>query len=140
MGRRAGLSAVFEWSLAFALLALVVLTALTIGVFLIPVAVAAFVSAGVRNRVWPYLPFGVFIGIGALLTVIGLMHLGYLPCSEVGHAVGSAAGRAGVGFVGGGGCGGFRGRGWLAVGGILALVGVAGYAILTRRSVPNRGG
>jgi hypothetical protein len=133
MGQRAGLPALVEWSLAFALLALVVMTALSIGVILVPVAVAAFVAAGVRNRVWPYLPFSMFIGVGTLVTVIGFMHLDYVPCGAAGRAIGSAIGRAGA--VGRGSCGGLRGQSWLAAGAILALVGVAGYVVLTRQDV-----
>jgi hypothetical protein len=122
-----------EWSLAFALLVFVVVSAMTVGAFLIPGAVAAFVAAGVRNRAWPYLPFGLCIGVGALVTVVGVLHLWYTPCRTIGTAVGSAVGGPGPGLLTRGSCGGINGRQWLAFGEMLALVGVAGYVALTRR-------
>ena len=137
MGQRAGWSALAEWSLAFALLALVALSALTIGVFLLPVAVAAFVAVGVRNRAWPYLPFGLCIGVSALVTTVGLMHLRYVPC-EMGRVIGAAVTSPGVRAAGRGSCGGLDGRLWLAVGAALALVGVAGSVVLTRREPVGR--
>lgn len=138
MARRTGWPAVIEWSVAFALLALVVMGALTIGPFLIPVAVAAFVAAGVRNRAWPYLPFGMCLGVGGLVIVIGFMHLGYTPCRAIGTAIGDATGGPGAGLLTRGSCGGFNGRQWLAFGAILALVGVAGYIALTRQEGARR--
>lgn len=133
MGRRTGWSALLEWSLAFALLALVVAGAMTIGVFLVPVAAAAFIAAGVRNRAWPYLPFGFFTGAGALVTIVGLMHVADARCPTAGTVSGAGSGRAGTRVVSRGGCSSFDARRWLAVGGILAMVGVTGYVVLTRR-------
>jgi hypothetical protein len=138
MVRRTGWRAVVEWSLAFALLALVVASALSIGVFLLPVAIAAVVAAGVRNRAWPYLPFGLCIGVGAIVTALAFMHLGYVPCREMGRAIGAAASSPAVGRVSGGSCGGLNGRTWLPVGAILALVGIAGYVVLTRQGFWTR--
>ena len=132
MGRRTGVSALLEWSLAFALLALVVVSALTIGAFLIPVAVAAFVVAGFRNRAWPYLPFGMCIGVGALVTVVGLMHVAENRCPTPGRLVGSDVLAPGARAVVRSGCTSLDARRWLAVGGIFGLVGLAGYVMSTR--------
>ena len=135
MGRRTGVSALLEWALAFALLPLVVMS--VIGVFLVPVAIAVLVVVGLRNRAWPYLPLGVVTGVGALVTVIGLMHAGNTQCRTAGTSIGSATGSAGVRVVGRGGCG-LDGRRWLAVGGIVAIVGLTGYAVSSREHAAGR--
>lgn len=136
MGRRTGVLALVEWSLAFALLVLVVVSA--VGVFLIPVALAVFVAVGTRHRVWPYLPLGVLTGVGALVAVIGLMHVADTRCVRVGTVAGSGSGSAGVRVVSRGGCSGLDGRQWLVVGGILALVGAAGYIALSQKNSVSR--
>ena len=125
MGRRTGWASLVEWSLAFALLALVVVSAASIGMFLIPVAMAAVATVGQRNRAWPYVPFGACLGVGALVTIVGLMHLRDVPCPTTGFAMRVAAGAHYR-------CGGFNPRPWLAIGGILSVVGLAGYLALGR--------
>ena len=137
MGRRTGVSALVEWSLSAALLPLLIIS--SIGIFLLPVAVAAFVATAARNRVWPYLPFGLVIGIGGLVAAIGLMHLDYVPCRTVGNAIGSGtSGQVVARASAGGSCGGVNGHDWLAVGGILAMVGAAGYVALMRKRPSSR--
>jgi hypothetical protein len=124
--KRSGWRAVLEWALAFALLGVVVLGALTIGAFLLPVAVFVVAAVGLRNRVWPDAVSGLCIGLAALAIFVGAPHLQYRSCQMSGSAVARAG--SGVHVR----CSSRNGRAWVAVGGILALVGVGGYTASVR--------
>lgn len=71
---------------------------------------------------------GVVVGVGALLVVIGALHLNDHPCSPS-RVIVVPPGRSDAG------CGGFSGLPWLAVGLVLLMLGLATH-LHTRRAWP----
>lgn len=96
------------WALAGALVTFSLITAASIGLFILPVAalVTAFVARSTRFRAEP---LGALVGAGAICLLIAWLQ------------------RA---------PGGFDWRPWLLAGVVLAGFGAAGYAVLTRRFAP----
>jgi hypothetical protein len=97
------------WALAGALLAFSVVGAASIGLFVLPFAVIAFVFAAraMRNRAEL---LGLLAGAATICLLIGLIQLGG---------------------------GGLDPRPWFAAGGVLGLVGVGGFALLGRGLTPR---
>jgi hypothetical protein len=96
----------WAWGLAGGLVLFAFVTGLTIGLFLLPLAVVALVLVARRSRGWPE-GLGVLAGMAAVCLSVGGLQL--------------AAG------------GGLDPWPWLAVGAPLGALGVGGYALLRRR-------
>jgi hypothetical protein len=62
---------VFEWAVAFALMMLTVLTALSVREFVAPFALTAPARA-LTHRAWPEAALGAALGAGVALLVIGV--------------------------------------------------------------------
>jgi hypothetical protein len=123
---QAGWQALVEWALAFALLALTLIGAASIGMFVAPFAIAAMVFAVRRNRDWPEAALGGSAGAGATCLFIAYRNRGYVPCPPSGTPM-----RLGPGehhFA----CGGFDPMPWLAIGLVLAVTGLGGYVVFRR--------
>jgi hypothetical protein len=56
-----------------------VLSLPSLGMFLLPVALAACTLAATRNRFWPESACGVLAGTGIAGLLVGFLHLGYVP-------------------------------------------------------------
>lgn len=113
------------WSVAGGLVVFSFLTGLSIGVFVLPFAVAAVFFAASRSSGWPE-ALGVFAGAGVLFLVIALLS-DYTPCPESGVLPGVNSEGDYV-FE----CGGFDPMPWL-IGGI-ALVSVSVFAYVVVRA------
>jgi hypothetical protein len=125
MEGQAGWRSLGEWALAFALLAVAVLGALSIGVFVLPVAVAALAFAARRNRRWPEPALGALIGVGVVCLYVAFRGRDYSPCPPSGTPMRLGPGER---FT----CGGLDPVPWLAVGLVLGAVGLLGYLALRR--------
>jgi uncharacterized membrane protein len=123
MRHRSGWQSLAEWAVAFGLVALTVLGAMTIGIFVLPVAIAAAVLAARRNRAWPEAPMGGLIGVGSVFLFVAYRNRSYAPCPP-----GPMRLAHGEHFS----CGGFNPIPWLTIGLILAASGFAGY-LFSRR-------
>jgi hypothetical protein len=114
----AGWSAVSEWSLSFALVALGVLSLPSIGVFVLPVALALLAVVALRNRPWPEAGAGGLLGIGAAFLFVAYRSLDYVPCASAPIELGP-----GQTYT----CGGWDPLPWLLLGAMLASAGLLGY-------------
>jgi hypothetical protein len=114
---RTGWSAVLLWALAFAALALSLLSWLV--AFLLPVAVVLTVVVARVARGWPEAIGGV-AGPGVLALVIALSRTGETPCPAGPHTDTLRLGESRS-------CGHARPGPWYAVGAALVVIGLAGY-------------
>ena len=126
---RTGWRALLEWALAFALFALTLIGAASIGIFVAPFAIGAVVLAVRRNRDWPEAALGGLTGVGAVCLFIAYRNRNYSPCPPPGTTVRLARG-------GHFSCGGLDPVPWLTIGVALAGVGLAGY--LAFRQIERR--
>jgi hypothetical protein len=124
MRDRSGWQSLAEWAVAIGLVALTMLGAMTIGMFVLPVSIAAMVLAARRNRAWPEALMGGLVGVGSILLFVAYRHRSYVPCPpgpmQLAH---------GEHFS----CGGFDPMPWLTIGLLLTASGFAGY-LLSRRT------
>lgn len=124
---RTGWGAFLEWAGAFGLLALTVIGAASIGIFVAPFAIVATTLVVRRNRDWPEAPLGALVGVGALCLVIGSRRREYPPCPPAGTPVRVAPGEQ---FA----CsGGWDPVPWLVIGLALAGAGLVGYLLFRHR-------
>src|SRR5512146_521629 len=117
-----GWLALWFWSLAFGAVAITVVSALTIGIFVAPLALLLCCVAALRARARPQAAFGVLIGPGAVSLLIGFLHWNNVPC-PIGPL------HLGPGEHFHFRCGGFDPPPWLAIGVGLVAVGLVGYAL-----------
>ena len=124
MRRRRGWSAFAIWGVAGALVALTLLSLLSIGIFILPLAVIALAVAGWRASGWPE-GVGLVAGVGATCLVIAFLSRDYEPCDDGPLTVSPGETSAE--------CGGTDPVPWLVVG--IALVGasVGAHLLLQRR-------
>jgi hypothetical protein len=126
MRNRSGWQSFAEWALALALLALAVLGAATIGLFIFPFAIAALLIAERRNRPWPDPLFGGLFGVGSVLLFVAYRNRSYAPCPQ-----GPMRLLHGQHFS----CGGFDPMPWLGIGAVLVGSGIAGHLVSRRRDL-----
>ena len=126
---RTGWGALLEWAFAFALLALTVIGAASIGIFVAPFAIVAMIVSIRRNRDWPEAPLGGLVGIGALCLFIAYQNRHEYPaCPPLGTRIRVARGEH---FACHGG--GLDPLPWLLIGLALAGAGLLGYLIFRHR-------
>jgi hypothetical protein len=126
---RTGWGALLEWAVAFGLLALTVIGAASIGMFVAPFAIVATIASVRRNRDWPEAPLGGLIGVGAVCLFIAYRgRHEYPPCPPPGTKIRVARGQH---FACEGG--GPDPLLWLLIGLALAGAGLVGYLLVRRR-------
>lgn len=81
-----GRTAILEWGLCAALLALGVLTALSVGFILLPVGLGSLLVVAWRNRVWPEALVGGMSGLAVASLIVALLNLGSVRCPPLGTA------------------------------------------------------
>jgi hypothetical protein len=116
-----------EWAVAFGLLALALIGAATIGVFIFPFAILALIVAARRNRSLPEALMGGLVGVGSIFLFVAYRNRSYLPCPQ-----GPMRLAHGQHFS----CGGFDPMPWLTIGLGLIASGFAGY-LVSRRKYPG---
>jgi len=114
------------WAVAGGLLFLSLLTGLSIGLFILPLAVVAIVVAALRARGWREAVGGV-AGIGAVCLVIAFQSRDYNPCPESGVLT-VPPGDTSIE------CGGVDATPWLIVGIALVSVSVLAYVFIRARA------
>ena len=127
MRGRTGWPSVIEWTLALSLAAFAVVSVMSIGMFVLPFAVAAAAIVARRNRTWPESVFGGLLGAAAVCLLVAYLNRAYSPCP------------AGPMWLGPGEhvrCGGLNPLPWLTVGALLTAVGLVGYAAFRRHREP----
>ena len=118
MSRRSGWQALAEWAIAFALISLVVIAAMSIGMFILPFAAVALGFAGTRNRAWPEAAMGALVGVGTACLFVAYRNRSYAPCPQ-----GPMRLAWGQHFS----CGGLDPTPWLVVGAVTIGAGIIGY-------------
>jgi len=118
-------TAFLAWTVAGGLLALSALSILSIGVFVLPLAVVALVLVGRRASRWPE-GMRVLAGTGVLCFVVAFLSRDYSPCPESGVLT-IPAGATSVE------CGGRDPLPWLVVGSVILGASVGAHAFLRRR-------
>ncbi len=126
MKDRIGWQSFAEWAVAFGLLSLAVLGAMSIGIFVLPFGIAAVVFAARRNLAWPETLMGGLVGVGIVLLFVAYRNRAYSPCPP-----GPMVLTHGQRFS----CGGFDPIPWLTIGLVLTAAGFAGY-LVSRREGP----
>ena len=125
---RTGWGSLLEWAFAFALLALTVIGAASIGIFVAPFAIVATIFAVRRNRDWPEAPLGGLVGVAAVCLFIAYRNRReYPPCPPPGTRIRVARGEH---FACHGG--GLDPLPWLLIGLSLAGAGLVGYLLFRR--------
>jgi hypothetical protein len=127
--RRDGWLVFAAWVLAGALVALSLLGAASIGLFVAPLAAVA---------IWLVLRFGgagpemlgMVSGAGAVCLLIAFLNRGTTPCTQEGHGLSAGETEAS--------CGGLDPTPWLVAGLVLVAAGAVAYA-LARRRTPTGG-
>lgn len=129
MRRWRGWKAFVAWSLAGGLLVFSVLTGFSIGLLVLPFALAAVLVTAKRASAWPE-AIGVVAGAGVVSLVVAFLSRDYEPCPESGVRT-LSPGEMSIE------CGGFDPMPWL-IGGI-ALVGVslAAHVFVRARRSPG---
>lgn len=125
MGTRVGWQPLGEWSLGFGLLALAAIGVMSIGIFILPVAIGALIIARKRNRLSPEGPTGGLVGVGSVCLFIAYLHRSDSPCPARGGTIWVERGDFGS-------CGGLDPMPWLKVGVTLTVLGLLAYAVLRR--------
>ncbi|MDP9200894.1 MAG: hypothetical protein M3P26_03025 [Gemmatimonadota bacterium] len=127
MRDRSGWQSLAEWAVACGLMTLAVIGAMTIGIFVLPVAIAAVVLVARRNRAWPEAPMGALVGAGSIFLFVAYRNRSYSPCPP-----GPMRLAQGEHFS----CGGFDPIPWLTIGLALTASGFAGYLVYRRTRLP----
>jgi hypothetical protein len=112
------------WAAAGALVSLAVVSAASIGLFLLPVALAAVVAGTARVRLWPE-ALGAVAGLASTALVVGLLNVGSRPCPRNGSLV-LPPGQREVS------CGGLDAKPFLIFGVATGLIALASYAALRK--------
>ncbi len=126
--RAAGWGGFGAWGAIGALLAVSLLGAASIGLFVFPLALLGLWLVATRVRAWPEMA-GVLEGVAALSLFVGIANLGSTPCP----AAGSGTLKRGGGVPSGSSCGGFDPLPWLLVGLALAVIGLFSYVVARER-------
>ncbi len=124
----AGSSGFMAWAAIGTLLALSLLGAASIGLFVFPLGLPGLWLVARRVRAWPEMA-GVLEGVAALSLFVGIANLGSTPCP----AAGSGTVQRGGGVPSGSSCGGFDPLPWLLVGVALAVIGLFTYVVARER-------
>ena len=125
---RTGWLSLLEWAVAFGLLALTLIGAMSIGLFVAPFAIVAMTLAVRRNHDWPEAPLGGLLGVGGICVFIAYRNRGYVPCPSSETTIRLSPGEHYFAS-----CGGFDPLPWLIVGLLLATAGLGGYLVFRRR-------
>ena len=126
--RVAGWSGFAAWAAIGAVLALSVLGAASIGLFVFPLALLGLCLVATRVRAWPEMA-GVLEGVATLNLFVGIANVGSTPCPAAGSGTVQRAG----GVPSGSSCGGFDPLPWLLVGLALAVIGLLTYVVARER-------
>jgi hypothetical protein len=81
MTKRAGWISVVDWGVGFGLLTFSVLGALSIGVFILPVALSSLFFASRRSRAWPEAATGLLLGPAMVCLGVAFRSRNYVPCT-----------------------------------------------------------
>ena len=122
--RTAGWGGFAAWALVGALFSLSFVGAASIGLFLLPAALAVLVLTAVFIRTWPEAT-GVLLGAAALLLFVGSANLNSTPCPSSGSGA-VHVGRPGDATFS---CGGWDPVPWLVAGLVLAGASVGFYSL-----------
>jgi hypothetical protein len=125
MKGRIGWQSFGEWAVASAIVTFTMLTMLSIGPFVLPIAVIAVVVAARRNRAWPEAPMGALAGAGTNFLYVAFMNRDSSPCPP--GPIHSTLSN-GQSFS----CGGLDPIPWLTAGALLVVAGVLGYVVSRR--------
>ncbi len=123
--KRTGWGALFEWALALGLVALTLIAAASVGLWVAPFALAALAVAHRRNRAWPEAALGGAVGVGSVCLLVAYRNRTYSPGPPSGSSTPLIAGPH---FR----CGGFDPAPWLAMGLVLGATGLAAYLLFRR--------
>jgi hypothetical protein len=118
------------WVGAGALVAFALVSAASIGLFVLPFALLALWAVLRRSPPWPT-PLGLVSGAGLVCLLIWILNRDYRPCPENGELT-VPPGATSVE------CGGFDALPFLAAGIVLTLAGPALFAAVRRRGRPAR--
>lgn len=121
-GRATGWAWFVAWAGAGALTTFAVVTGLSIGLFVLPVAFAALWAVASRTRLWPE-ALGLLVGVAVICLLVAGLNRAYLPCPSEGPLTSPSSS-----------CGGPDPSPWLAAGLVLAAAGTGGYAAARRNS------
>jgi len=130
MTARAGWGWFAAWVCAGVLLVFSLVSALSIGLFVVPFALLSLWAIHRRSPPWPT-AFGLVSGAGLVCLLVWALNRDYRPCPETGELTlppGAASEE----------CGGFDALPFLAAGIVLTLAGPALFAAARRRSRPTR--
>jgi hypothetical protein len=125
MSDRTGWQPFLEWAVALALVAFGVITAASIGLFVLPVAAIAVALAARRNALRPDAVLGGLVGVGAVCLFVAYRNRAYSPCPPNGVPT---VLRVGEHFS----CGGLDPLPWLTAGALLTAAGLLGHAWVRR--------
>lgn len=125
MAKRRGWIAFLEWSIAAAVLVFAVLSAASIGFFVLPFALIAIWWVARHARVWPEC-LGCAGGAGSILLYVAFVNRDSVPCAPSGSLERVAPGET---FS----CGGRDPTSWLVIGAFLVSASVLGYALTRSR-------
>lgn len=119
--KRRGWMAFLGWSISAAILVFALLSAASIGLFVLPFAVIVGWRVAHHARMWPE-GLGSFGGAGSVLLFVGIINRNSVPCPPSGSNVRVALGEAGS-------CGGRDPTPWLMIGAALVCISVIGYTL-----------
>jgi hypothetical protein len=125
MKGRTGWHAFAEWALASAIVTFTMIAMLSIGPFILPIAVIAVVLAARRNRAWPEGPMGGLAGAGTIFLYVAYINRDSSPCPPGPIYTTLSNGR----FFS---CGGADPIPWLTAGALLVVAGLLGYVVSQR--------
>jgi hypothetical protein len=125
-GSRRGATWFGAWTAAGALFTFSLITGFSIGLFVLPLAVALLLW--VAHRAPGREAIGFFEGIGLVLILVWLRNRDYTPCPAGGLSIPASA-PPGTSVS----CGGFDARPWLLAGLVSSLLAVVAYALARRR-------
>lgn len=114
----------WTWAATSGLVAFSVVSAFSIGLFVLPLTLVPLWYAVRSARLWPEV-LGVPAGVAGLCLLIAALNANYRPCPADG-SVTLGAGQTSAS------CGGFDPMPWLATGVVLAVLGIGGYIGLRR--------
>lgn len=119
--RASGWAWFVAWAGAGALTTFAVVTGLSIGLFVLPLAFAALWAVAARARMWPD-AFGLLVGAAVICLLVGALNRAQVPCPSSGSLTSQPSP-----------CGFADPAPWLAVGVALAAIGAGGYVVAQRQ-------